>query len=138
MEDPKIQEGLRISLRVFHDMNDLCRDKKIKLLIVLIPTKESVFAKYSLSDKSLKHADVIRQLVMTEYEVKASVKSYFDKHNISYLDLLPALESAVGTKVIYPANEDGHPNAAGYDVIAKAIKRFLMDSNLITMNAPVF
>lgn len=137
LRDPKIREGLRITLELFQEMNDLCSNKGIDFLIAVIPTKESVFGDYILNERDLNNSDVIRQLIMNEQQVRISVKRYLEQHNISYIDLLPALENAVGTKVIYPANDDGHPSAEGYEVIAKTIRHFLMDSKRLKINALV-
>ena len=41
---------------------------------------------------------------------------------IGYVDLLPPLRAVVGRAVIYPPDDDGHPTAAGYAVIARAVE----------------
>ena len=42
---------------------------------------------------------------------------------IAYVDLLRPLWEMVGRTVIYPPDDDGHPTAAGYGVIARAVEK---------------
>jgi lysophospholipase L1-like esterase len=123
--DPKVREGLRLTLELFRQMNDLCFNKSIDFVVVLIPTKESVFAEYIGKNGNLNNSDVIRRVLANEQQINQLMKNYFDEHSISYVDVLPDLMNAAPHVIPYPANEDGHPNAAGYEVIAKGVARFL-------------
>ena len=119
--DPKIQEGLRISLESLRFMNDLCVNKNIDFIVTLIPTKESVFSDHFESGIKIGNAETLQQVVENERQASKLIKEYLDKHRISYVDVLPALKEAVLTKIVYPQSDDGHPNAGGYEVIARAI-----------------
>ena len=129
LRDPKVREGLRITLESIRQMNDLCSNSSIQLMIALIPTKESVFADYIENNSRINNSDTIDELIANERQVNALMKKYFQQYNISYVDVLPDLQNAVGVKTIYPENEDGHPNAAGYEVIANAIHKSLTQRN---------
>ena len=45
LSDPRIREGLRISLQVLREMNVRCKATGIRFVVLLIPTKELVFEK---------------------------------------------------------------------------------------------
>jgi hypothetical protein len=127
LKDAKIREGLRLTLELFQRMNDLCAEKGIGLLVVMIPTKESVLSDYLLDNSEVKHSRELAQLVSNERKVNRLMRKYFDDRRIPYVDVLPALKAAVGTKALYPANHDGHPNAEGYGIIADAVHKGLID-----------
>ncbi len=46
-----------------------------------------------------------------------------EENKLGYVDLLPPLREVVGRAVIYPPDDDGHPTAAGYGVIARAVDK---------------
>jgi lysophospholipase L1-like esterase len=136
LEDPKIREGLRLTVELFRQMNNLCADKGIAFGVVLIPTKETVFAEYIESNDKLKTLVILTELIKKEREVNHLLKRYFQQHNIAHVDVLGDLSKAVPEKRIYPANHDGHPNAEGYAIIAKAVETFLLDFQGSKRNAP--
>jgi len=125
LRDPKVREGLRISLESIRHMQNLCSKKDIQFVVALIPTKENVFAEYIEDNSKINNSDAIDGVIENERQVNQLVKEYLDEHKISYVDILPALEKAVRMKTIYPQSEDGHPNAEGYEVIATAIEERL-------------
>jgi lysophospholipase L1-like esterase len=127
LTDSKVQEGLRLTLELFRQMKHLCDREVIGLLIVLIPTKESVFADIIEGNNKIANFDLIDQLIRNEREVNRLIKNYFVEQRISYVDVLPDLRSTLSHKLPYPTNQDGHPNALGYEIIAKAIERFLRE-----------
>jgi len=126
LRDPKILEGLRLTLELFRQMNDLCLRRGIDFAVVLIPTKETVFADLIGGNRTLKNSSVIDELLANERQVNELMKKYFDRYLIPYIDALPNLRIAVRKKSVYPSNQDGHPNADGYQVIAKSIEQFLI------------
>lgn len=122
---PEVREGLALSLRFIDRMNELAREHNVEFIVVIIPTKESVFARYIEGNKSLPALEKIDYLLENEREVDSEVRKYFDEHGIRYVDALGPLSLSAGTVQIYPNNFGGHENGNGYRVIAGAIKEYL-------------
>ena len=120
-----VREGLRLSLEFFDRMNKLARKNGIEFIVVIIPTKESVFARYIEGNKALPASDKIDYLIENERQADKAVKSYFDKHGIHYVDALGPLSRSAATEQIYPNNFGGHENKSGYRIIAETIKKYL-------------
>ena len=127
LQNPAIQEGLRVSLKLFSQMNALCKTRNIRFAVVLIPTKERVFSDHFKKLSPPAHAKIMNELLMNERQVHTQIHQYFDQHHIAYIDVLPALKSQVGKIRIYPAHHDGHPNQYGYNIIATRIYQFLAE-----------
>jgi lysophospholipase L1-like esterase len=124
LEDSRVQDGLLISLDVFAKMEAYCLEHAIHLLVAMIPTKESVYARYLENDPALENT-AIKSLLTNERTVTAIVKAFFEDHGIPYVDLLPRLQEEVTRFQLYPGNFDGHPNKNGYRVIAENVERYL-------------
>jgi len=121
MDDPRIKEGHRICMSALSNMSRDLSEHQIEFTIVLIPTKELVFAAQA-KHPSPKYA----QLLSNETQMWEATKEFLDMQNISFIDTLPALRSATENGVqTYPMSTDGHPNAAGHQVIARAVSDWL-------------
>ncbi len=120
-----IREGLRLSLEFFDRMNELAQKNDIEFIVLIIPTKESVFAGYIEGNKTLPASDKIDYLIGSERTVDKEVKKYFDERHIRYVDALAPLSRSAGAEQIYPNNFGGHENGNGYRIIAESVKRYL-------------
>ncbi|HVY56001.1 MAG TPA: hypothetical protein VHC46_09625, partial [Thermodesulfobacteriota bacterium] len=122
---PEVREGLDLSLAFLDRMNELALRNGIELIVVIIPTKESVFARYIEGNKSLPASDKIDYLLRNEREADSEIRKYFDEHGIRYVDALGPLSEGAGKEQIYPNNFGGHENGNGYRIIAGAVKKYL-------------
>lgn len=122
---PHLQEGLRLTLGFFDRMNETARKNGIRFLVVMIPTKETVFAEFIEGNDSLPDSAKIDRLIDNERRVNEIAKSYFKDHDISYIDVLEPLRRAVPHEQIYPNNYNGHCNKNGYRIIAETVNRYL-------------
>ena len=122
---PHLQEGLRLALDFFNRMNEIAGKNGIRFLVVMIPTKETVFADFIEGNDSLPGSPKIDRLIDNERRVSEIAKSYFEEHNIPYLDVLEPLRGAVPYEQIYPNNYNGHSNKNGYRIIAESIYQYL-------------
>ncbi|MEW6144781.1 MAG: hypothetical protein AB1598_07145 [Thermodesulfobacteriota bacterium] len=125
LAEPDVREGLALSLEFFDRMNRLARKNGIEFIVVIIPTKESVFARYIEGNKSLPASDRIDYLIVNERRVDSEVRKYFDEHGIRYVDALGPLGVSAGTEQIYPNNFGGHENRNGYRIIAESLKSYM-------------
>jgi hypothetical protein len=124
---PMIQEGIRISKQQIAEMKDLLTGSDIELLVMLIPTKEMVYAPYL---ESLN--DAYSLLVEQETQIRSEMMAFFDESDIAYVDTLPALRQAVDEDIaIYSATFDGHPIANGYRVIAEVIDGYISENDVM-------
>ena len=117
----RIREGLRITKRALENIQELATSHQIRLIVLLLPTKELVFADRL---KSFGRIDSLYgRLIEAETLDRDELKNYCAAERIEVVDALPALSAAVASdKQIYPESGDGHPNSGGYAVIAETLK----------------
>ncbi len=117
--DPRVEEGLRISMRTMEACHARCREAGVEFHLVLIPTKESVF--HELESGESAPAEM-RKLVRNETQVRARFVAFLDEHNIPFTDSLPLLRDCLRRgEQPYPIGRDGHPNSTGYRAIAESV-----------------
>lgn len=113
----QISEGLQISWKAMQQMHLRSDAKKIRFVVVMIPTKEMVFL-------HLCENPTPEQLLLAENEKLcwAKTKDFMTANGIEFVDALPALKDqfAAGTQP-YRMNADGHPNAFGHQAIAQVV-----------------
>ncbi len=123
LSDPRIAEGLRLSLAALGLCETRCRQAGARLAVVLIPTKETVFNVLVKSDPVDPR---LRRLVANESKVRRLVVSFLQERGIPYLDAMDSLTACFERGVQpYPVSRDGHPNRAGYHAIAQAVGALL-------------
>lgn len=120
---PRIREGLRITRQALVDIADrVAQDApETRLLVVLVPTKERVFADAVRRAGTVVPASY-RRSVAFEARIVSDLVAVMDAHDIRHLDLLPALQAAVaGSEAIFPPNVDGHFTRRGYEIVARQV-----------------
>lgn len=118
---PMVQEGLRITKKVFIALKKDADVQGTKLLILLIPTKERVYCRY-LNDCGMSMPNTFVSLCDAEERIKEDLMLFFSNHKIPYVDLTEAMEEQTYQHIqIYPKDSDGHPLAIGYGVIARTV-----------------
>ena len=119
LRDPRIAEGMEITLRVLGRCADRCREEGVRFAVILIPTKESVFA--SLEDFPSGEGSLWTRMIANERVARDRVVSFFDVRGIPFRSALGSLQECLSNSVQpYPITRDGHPNAAGYQAIARS------------------
>ncbi|ETX00624.1 MAG: hypothetical protein ETSY1_10525 [Candidatus Entotheonella factor] len=121
LDDPRIAEGLQISLRSIHKMHELATARNMRFLVLLVPTKETVF-------RNLGSHPAVSYRRLTDQEARfwATTKAFLARRGIEYLDALPALQGQLAAGVQpYPMSQDGHPNRHGHQAIAKLVANHL-------------
>ncbi len=116
-----VSEGLRLTHVLFGEIDQLARSADVRVIVLLIPTKESVYAPL-VTDPSPDYA----RLIDMEARVRADLIAFFDAHQIEYVDSLPALTADLRAgQRLYLANTDGHFNARGCAVLAAVVADYL-------------
>ncbi|MDH5413446.1 MAG: hypothetical protein OEW87_04855 [Flavobacteriaceae bacterium] len=124
LSNVEVQEGLRISLSALKQMNEYTKENKVKFLVAIIPTKESVYATL-LKKSSEFNNPVYNKLIDNESKSTEYIIDFLNDNKINYIEPLYAMRNAVVSRAIYPAGYDGHPNGSGYEVIAKEIFKYI-------------
>jgi lysophospholipase L1-like esterase len=121
LELPSVREGLRITQGVFSQLRHELDARGTRLLVILIPTKERVYCDY-LKDSGARMPDALLRLCDAEDRVKQELTRHFEMEGIAYVDVVGALNEQVRRHAqLYPSDFDGHPQAAGYRVIARLV-----------------
>lgn len=122
---PEVREGMRITLHLLEEMNRTCQKNGCTLTVVIIPSKETVFAEYFQREPELHLQSVVESLIRNERVATSVLEEHLRKIGIGYIETLPALRKAVQNELYYRGPADMHPSANGYRVIGMAVAEFL-------------
>ena len=125
LSNPEVREGLRLTLDFINKMNSIANENKIDFLVVIIPTKESVYSDLISKSEELSGSYELTKLIQNEEVANKLVQAYFADHGIPFIDVLEPMRDAAKTQQIYPNNFGGHSNNNGYRIIAESISRYL-------------
>ena len=122
LSDPRIREGLRLSVAALRQLETETSGTGVDLVVLMIPTKEHVFAPW-VDPSSGAGADEVRRLVDNESriweEFSALCQEFVDVECVS---ALAGLRGAVERESNpYFTDWDGHPNRLGHRVLAGAV-----------------
>jgi hypothetical protein len=125
LSDPRNAEGLRIIQDCLEIVRQRTNDEDIELTLLLIPTKEFVFAE-SYRENYPEVPAAYTRLLKTESEIWAEMKSFLEDRGIVYLDMATPLKKALEEGIPpYLESWDGHPSPEGHEAIARAIAEYL-------------
>lgn len=115
-----IQEGIRITREVLASLQKLEETARVRVGVVLIPTKESIYA--AADEALLSHASKeFVELVRHEAEIKEELQEWCKRLAMVCIDAADRLVAAARNgAILYKADSDGHPVADGYRQIAYA------------------
>ena len=129
-KEPGVREGMRITFELLQEMNALCARNHVQFIVAVIPTKETVFSRYLEHNPKLAMSETFDKVIANERIARQELFTTFQQGNISFVDLLPAMEKASENEKIYTSDSsDMHPNKNGYRVIAEAISQYLKKSD---------
>jgi lysophospholipase L1-like esterase len=124
--DPRIRLGFELSIQAVHRIEQRCRQAAVALLVVLIPTKESVFFDRVADPEA--HAQ-LGELVANENRLREEWIAELRARKIDYIDVRIALSQSRVQP--YAEDLDGHPTALGHRLIAAEVRRRLVDGLIL-------
>jgi hypothetical protein len=118
LDEARIAEGLRLTGAILIDIAERTRAADVGLIVVLLPTKETVYAGV-VGDQQ---TPAFALEVSLEAQARTQLLTALDAHGITVVDCLPALQTALESGApVFNRDKDGHLNANGYKVVAEAI-----------------
>jgi hypothetical protein len=125
LDDPRISEGLRITKQMLLLIQAKTASANVKLLLLLIPTKEMVYARAVKNTGPLN--ETFGKVVTMESRVRDEIISLCKENGIEYVDPVPALENAIDhNEQIYPWTGDSHHIPRGYFILASEVNKSLV------------
>ena len=132
-----VREGMRITFHLLKEMNEMCRQEGCRFLVVIIPTKETVFADQFARTPGVHLRNAVDHVIASEQSAKKALIEFLDAAGVQYLDVLPALKRSVGDHLYAQSTRDMHPGKNGYKVIGETVAKYLMDSGQVGGDFPV-
>lgn len=124
LDDPRVMEGLRITGAVFQRMDELCRSKSARMMIVLLPTKEFVFSEL-LPQEGL---EKLARSKRNEDAIRRRFVELMDQHNIEVIDTVSAQRAAIRSGLNpYFESDNMHLSPLGQQIVAKEIAKRLAE-----------
>ena len=121
LDDPRIAEGHRIVLRANRTMARRAKERGVRFIVLMIPSKELTF-KDAVRRSGVIAPQTYHQTVRREERMWRVTKQYFEEHQIEYIDTLPQLKQMLNEgQQPFHMSDDTHLNAAGHKIIAQLV-----------------
>lgn len=116
-----VREGMQISQRALSELAGEAARQGVRLLVVLIPTKERAYCGALARARAEVPPSFVR-LCEAEAAANAEMTAFLKARRVEHIDVLPALDAHMRKGIaVYPPDADGHPQKTGYGVIAGEI-----------------
>jgi hypothetical protein len=132
----EVKEGMRLTFHFLKEMDLACRQNGCVFAVVIIPTKETVFAQHLRASQGLNLADKIETVIANEPIATAELERVLDEAGIPHVNALPALRKRLTEQLYYRGPADMHPGANGYRVIGETVVEFLATLRARGRDAP--
>lgn len=138
LDDPRIQEGYRISLESIRLMKEHSCTANIKFVALLIPSKELVF-KDIVYENLDEIPQIYKYLIEKEELFWEKTKDFFQNQGIHFIESLSILRKYIkkGNQP-YKISADGHPNFLGHQAIAEIVLKEIKKQDLLNGNNKLF
>jgi hypothetical protein len=134
LEDEKVYEGMRISLQLLLDMSLLCQQKKIQFWVILIPTKEIIYAEYIEHQPHFPHSKIIDKFLDNQRKIIQIFQSFLENQKIIYTNIGVYLRQVKEKHILYSPYNDEHFNGEGYTVMAQFLTELLKEDKRLLHN----
>jgi len=129
--DPRVREGLRISLAAMEEMNERISEQGAKFAVLFLPTKELVY-KDAVLAKGDPLPEAYVDLIRNEEQVWTETKAFLDASGIAYIDALPVLKDSLSRgEPPFWMGLDSHQNETGCRVVAALVFDWMMRGQLL-------
>lgn len=122
---PEVREGMRITFELLRRMDLMAREAGAQLVVVIIPTKETVFADHLLNEPETHLRGVVDEVVTSERVVTRQLIEYLDRAAIPHVETLEELRRHVSEQLYTHSDRDMHPGSNGYRIIGEVVAEFL-------------
>lgn len=120
-ENKAIQAGFEVIKQALQSVGRVCKSQNIRLLLTIVPTKELAYSRRLAQEKVALRADY-QELVDSEYYWIQNVEDFLQAEQLEYVSVIEALQDELlRSNALYPSDQNGHPYAAGYAVIARQL-----------------
>ncbi len=118
-EHPAVDAGYVVMVNAAREIHRLIQPFGASVIFTIIPTKEFVYSEKIGREGIEPPADYSRLVAAEGKRIRDLAAALRAIPGADYVDVAAALSAAAGDGVtLYPINENGHPVAAGYAVIA--------------------
>jgi hypothetical protein len=125
LNDPRIAEGLRITLEAIKMLQTSLEQRGVPLVVALIHNKPFVMAPVLERDR-LDLFPRFQRLIGLEARATEAVSRWLSSHRIRFLDTGDHLRAEVlSGRMLFAESDDHHPTSVGYGAIAAAIFEFV-------------
>ena len=122
LNDPNISAAFDCTVQILENIQRQCTDRGVDLLVMLFPTRESVYSAAVQRD----WPEEFLRIVAQETLVRTRLQHAAQARHIRFLDVLSEMVDAVeAVPNIYADYDEGHPLCAGYSAYATAAARAL-------------
>lgn len=121
LDNPRIREGLTLTKKILLSIRQSLQSEGVDLLILLLPSKELVFAPIVMKhDRPI--SEMFNKVVQMEKRIMDDLLYFLEQNKIVAVDALPVLREAIASGVsVFPKDEDVHPLPVGYRLLAEKV-----------------
>lgn len=117
-----VRAGYRIMEKTAQLMSKSASEANIRLVLTIIPTKELVYAERIRREGISANAEYTKLVRLERENIVGLAQLFKSLPNTEYVNMIEPLQhAAVANVQLYPSEQNGHPNPAGYRVIAATL-----------------
>ena len=121
-DKPAVRAGYTIMAESARRIAALAAEQGVAVVFTVIPTRELVYEQKVRKEGLSPPESYLRLVKMERRNIERFVSVLQSLPDARFVNLVVPLQSAaLGSKLLYPRMWDGHPGAAGYQVIASAL-----------------
>ncbi len=121
-DHPAVRAGYAMMAETGRLMEEMARRHPVKLVFTIIPTKELAYAAKVAQEELEASADYTALITEERQSARRLADDLRKIPDVTVVDLIDSLQEAAKANIpLYPNDINGHPVAAGYQVIARTL-----------------